>query len=113
MMAEHKRLVGDLKGQYDEACDWNLRYKAAFKGIHGSELGSFINAMQKPLELGVLYMGVGLCRWKGWAGVLYIQDFINCGATGPPGHEPAVDFLSSTGLSQAVDTVSVRHMSVT
>ena len=76
MMAEHKRLVGDLKDQYTDACEWNLRYKAAFKGIHGSELGSFISTMQKPLELG------------------------------PPGHEPAVDFLNSIRLSQAVDAVS-------
>ena len=51
-MAEHKRLVSDLKDQYTDACDWNLRYKGAFKGIHGSELGAFISAMQKPLELG-------------------------------------------------------------
>ncbi len=73
MMAEHKRLVGDLKGQYDEACDWNLRYKAAFKGIHGSELGSFISAMQKPLELGKGWENsrVELLKayvpWSGWS----------------------------------------------
>ena len=50
--AEHKRLVGDLRDQYADAHEWNMRYKDAFKGIHGSELGAFISAMQKPLELG-------------------------------------------------------------
>ena len=52
MLADQKRLIGDLKDQYADAVDWNIRYKAAFKGIHGSELGALINAMQKPLELG-------------------------------------------------------------
>ncbi len=41
-----------MKDQYADSQEWNLRYKDAFKGIHGSELGSFISAMQKPLELG-------------------------------------------------------------
>ncbi len=27
-------------------------------------------------------------------------------STGPPGHEPAVDFLSSSGSSQAIEAVS-------
>ena len=52
MLADHKRPIGDLNDQYADARDWNLRYKAAFKGIHGSELGACINAIQKPLELG-------------------------------------------------------------
>ena len=94
MLAEHKRLVSDLKDQYADAHDWNLRYKAAFKGIHGSELGTCINAVQKPLELGKCTCYIDA------------EYFFFASSVGPPGHEPAVNFLSSTGLSQAVDAVS-------
>ena len=33
------------------------------------------------------------------------QSCVSC-LLGPPGHEPAVNFLNSSGLSQAVDSVS-------
>lgn len=53
MMADYKRLMNNLKDQYADSHEWNTRYKAAFKSIHGAELGSLINAMQKPLDLGM------------------------------------------------------------
>jgi len=52
MSAEYKRLLSDIRDQYSDARDWNLRYKAAFKDIHLMELGTLISTMQNPLELG-------------------------------------------------------------
>ena len=51
MSAEQRRLLQDLRDQYTDSQDWNLRYKAVFKDIHGPELGTLITTM-KPLDLG-------------------------------------------------------------
>ena len=75
MLADHKRLMGDLKDQYTDARDWNLRYKAAFKGIHGSELGVCINA---PLELGEgCLSSVSLCSSVCHTLSVWIQDTLH------------------------------------
>ena len=58
LSAEHKRLLSDLKDQYTDARDWNLRYKEAFKDIHGAELGTLITAMHKSLDLGTYILVV-------------------------------------------------------
>ena len=64
MAAEYKRLLSDVRDQYTDARDWNLRYKASFKDIHCMELGALITAMHKPLELG----REGCCSiGKGWS----------------------------------------------
>lgn len=75
-MAEHKRLLADIARKYQEAVDWNVKHKDAFRTIHGARLGALISHMQNPLDLG------------------------------PPGHEPAVEFLQSIHQNQAVDAVS-------
>ncbi len=60
MSAEHKRLFSDIKDQYSDARDWNMRYKASFKDIHRMELGALITTMHKPLELGKGWLVVGI-----------------------------------------------------
>ena len=92
------------------------------------KLRAYINGIQKPLELGkgifvcfclcvclsgseegfVLMMLLELsegCLSVSLYVCLSVMPFLSL-SSGPPGHEPAVNFLSSTGLSQAVDAVS-------
>jgi len=52
LMADHKRLVGDLSNMYHGAVEWNVKHKDAFRTIHGAGLGALISHMQNPLDLG-------------------------------------------------------------